>query len=97
MKKFLTVIGLILSIATVAYADFCCGGGKTKEQCCAEKGKMYCPKDNECRIRCQGVTPSACLGGCINPEGCVVRGVRVWKYVHRLTNAKKSWMGVIHV
>ena len=41
MKKFLIIFGLVLGFASAVYADghFCCGGGKTKEQCCAEKEK----------------------------------------------------------
>ena len=43
MKKVLTVIGLILSFATAVYAsNFCCAPNLTKEECCAEMGKMYC-------------------------------------------------------
>ena len=71
MKKILIIFGLVLGFASAVYADghFCCGGGKTKEECCAVKGKMYCPNDNSCRTRCPKVTPPACIGGCINPEG----------------------------
>ena len=70
MKKILIAICLIMGFTSTVYAgSFCCGGGKTKEQCCAEKDKMYCPSDNSCRTRCLGVIPPDCIGGCINPEG----------------------------
>ena len=69
MKKFLIIFGLVLGFASAVYADgyFCCSG--SKEECCAVKGKMYCPNDNSCRTRCPKVTPPECIGGCINPEG----------------------------
>jgi len=76
MKKFLIILGLVLGFASAVYADghFCCGGGKTKEECCAERGKVYCENENVCRTRCRGVVidktaSSFCGGGCINPEG----------------------------
>ncbi|MBO7332167.1 MAG: hypothetical protein J6U64_00700, partial [Alphaproteobacteria bacterium] len=71
MKKILIIFGLVLGFASAVYADghFCCGGGKTKEECCAERGKLYCENENVCRTRCRGVKPPACIGGCINPEG----------------------------
>ena len=69
MKKFFIIFGLVLGFASAVYADghFCCSG--SKEECCAEKGKMYCPSDNSCRTRCPKVTPPECIGGCINPNG----------------------------
>ena len=98
MKKALVIIGLILSFATAVYANsFCCGGGKTKEQCCAEKGKVYCPQDNECRTRCPNVTPPACLGGCINPEGVCCTWCPSAEVCTRLDKCQKSWMDAISV
>ncbi|MBO7333223.1 MAG: hypothetical protein J6U64_06150, partial [Alphaproteobacteria bacterium] len=66
MKKFLIIFGLVLGFASVVYADghFCCSG--SKEECCAAKGKMYCPNDNSCRTRCK-CEPDECCG-CINPN-----------------------------
>ena len=75
MKKLIWILCLIVSVSSLAYADyFCCGDGKTKEQCCAEKDKIYCPNDNSCRTRCPDVVMDKnssvfCLGGCINSEG----------------------------
>ena len=71
MKKFLIIFGLVLGFASAVYADghFCCGGGKTKEECCAERGKVYCENENVCRTRCRDVTPPECIGRCINPKG----------------------------
>ena len=69
MKKLIWTLCLVIGMSSLAYADFfCCGDGKTKEQCCAAKDKMYCPNDNSCRTRCLGVTPPDCIGGCINPN-----------------------------
>ena len=70
MKKLIWTICLIMGFASAVYAaSFCCGDGKTKDQCCAERGKIYCPSDETCRTRCPDVTPPDCIGGCINPEG----------------------------
>ncbi|MBO7332716.1 MAG: hypothetical protein J6U64_03515, partial [Alphaproteobacteria bacterium] len=49
MKKILIIFGLILSMTSLAYATmFCCPPEKTKEQCCAERGKLYCENDGKC-------------------------------------------------
>ena len=70
MKKSLVALLLIMGFASTVYAgSFCCGDGKTKEQCCAERGKIYCPSDETCRTQCLNVTEPDCIGGCINPEG----------------------------
>ena len=70
MKKLILAICLVMGFASAVYAaSFCCGDGKTKEECCAERGKIYCPSDETCRTRCPDVTPPDCIGGCINPEG----------------------------
>ena len=59
-----------MGFASAVYAaSFCCGDGKTKDECCAERGKIYCPSDETCRTRCPDVTEPDCIGGCINPEG----------------------------
>ena len=99
MKKILIIFGLVLGFASAVYADghFCCGGGKTKEQCCAEKEKMYCPNDNSCRTRCLKVTPLRVSAAVSILRVFAVRGVRVWKYAGQWENVKKSWMGVIYV
>ena len=70
MKKFFIIFGLVLGISSLAYATmFCCPPDKTKEECCAERGKVYCENENVCRTRCRDVTPPECIGGCINPDG----------------------------
>jgi len=70
MKKFFIIFGLILSMTSLAYATmFCCPPEKTPEQCCSERGKLYCENDGKCRTKCLNVTPPECIGGCINPKG----------------------------
>ena len=70
MKKILIAICVIMGFTSAVYAGkFCCAPGKTKEQCCTERGKMYCENDGICRTRCLDVTEPDCIGGCINPEG----------------------------
>jgi hypothetical protein len=99
MKKFLIIFGLVLGFASAVYADgyFCCGGGKTKEECCAERGKLYCENDAKCRTRCRGVTPPECIGAVSILRESVVYGVRRRRYVHIKDYVKESWMGVIYV
>ena len=69
MKKLLIIFVLVLGFASTVYADGCfwCGGGKTKEECCAERGRLYCENDGKCRTRCKCAPDECC--GCINPEG----------------------------
>ena len=68
MKKLIWTLCLVMGFASTVYAaSFCCGDGKTKEQCCAERGKMYCENDGTCRTRCKCESDECC--GCINPDG----------------------------
>ena len=74
MKKIFIIFGLVLGFASAVYADshFCCGGGKTKEQCCAERGRLYCEDENVCRTRCRNVVidktaSNFCVGGVYQP------------------------------
>ena len=82
-----------MGFANAVYvASFCCGEGKTKEQCCAERGRVYCPNENECRTRCPNVTEPDCIGGCINPEGkCCVSCPRTCPDGEYLINADSCY------
>ena len=93
MKKIILSICLIMGFANAVYvASFCCGEGKTKEQCCAERGRVYCPNENECRTRCPNVTEPDCIGGCINPEGkCCVSCPRTCPEGEYLINADSCY------
>ena len=68
----------MLGFASTVYADGCfwCGGGKTKEECCAVKWKMYCSTAEVCAHKrlCQKIdedgcyTCDTCHPDCVSPK-----------------------------
>ena len=82
MKKFsLFIVFMVLSsISLIAYANFCCPLG-SEEQCCAERGKVYCPEKMHVGHGVCHVEKGVVKGVSIQKE-FVVQFVLRQRYVH---------------